>query len=94
MLLIQNVVEIPDACSEIPRRHLVLVIENTATQDIEQHICIMMSGHVLFIDHLEAIAGCHDPRQTFRSCIDRGFDILGDIIGCGQTLAETEYFGL
>ena len=70
MALVYPPVEQLDVPREGGGRYPVLVVEDSAAQDVEQHIGVVMRRHGLFLGRLEPVGGRDDARQLVAARLD------------------------
>ena len=86
--LMRTAVEVPDRSREVARRDVVLVVEDTAAQDIEEHVRIMMRCDCFLGRHLEPVCGSHDACEFVIAHIDgSGYGIF-DVGLTAQPVAQ------
>ena len=87
-------VEMPHGLREVARRYVVLIVENAAAQDIEQHVRIMMAADGFLCRYLEAVACGHDAREFVVAHIDGTGDGALDIGFAQQPVSKRHDLGL
>jgi hypothetical protein len=72
-------IEMADKPAEIGGRHPVLVVEDSAAKDVEQHVGVVMRRHGFLGRGLQSVRGCHDACQFVAARLDRARHGLGRI---------------
>ena len=84
-------IEMLDVFPQVERRNGVLVVEDSATQGIEQDVGVVMRAHRLFCRGLETVRGCHDPGQAVRAALHGGRYVLRQRVGIAEFHAQRHY---
>ena len=81
-------VEKSDGAREVPSGNAILVVEDAAAQNVEQHVGVVMHRHGLLGAGLEAVAARHDAPQFVSAAFDRAGYRLAQARGLAQLVAQ------